>query len=151
MLSKAALGSTQPPIQWVPEALTPGIKLPGRETDHSPPLVPRSRKRGSIHSVPRTPSWHNAYLVKYRDNFTFYVLYYCKISCSLFVFININYDIIASRTGSHSLGASSKKVPFVYTCVTSCIQVQACVLMNDRNFAVRQSFVSCSKELLFFI
>jgi len=28
---------TQPPIQWVPGALSPGVKRPGRETDHSPP------------------------------------------------------------------------------------------------------------------
>jgi hypothetical protein len=28
---------TQPPIQWEPEALSLGVKRPGRETDHSPP------------------------------------------------------------------------------------------------------------------
>jgi hypothetical protein len=27
----------QPPIQWVPEALSLGVKQPGREADHSPP------------------------------------------------------------------------------------------------------------------
>jgi hypothetical protein len=32
-------------------------------------LVPRSRKRGSIHPLPHTPSWRSAYLVKHRDNF----------------------------------------------------------------------------------
>jgi hypothetical protein len=31
------LGPTQPPIQWVPGALSLGVKLPGREADHSPP------------------------------------------------------------------------------------------------------------------
>jgi hypothetical protein len=31
------LGPNQPPIQWVPEALSPGVKRPGRETYHSPP------------------------------------------------------------------------------------------------------------------
>jgi hypothetical protein len=30
-------GSTQPPIQWVPGAFSPGVKRPGREADHSPP------------------------------------------------------------------------------------------------------------------
>jgi hypothetical protein len=29
-----ALGPTQPPIQWVPRALTPGVKWRKRETDH---------------------------------------------------------------------------------------------------------------------
>jgi hypothetical protein len=30
-------GDTQPPIQWVPGALSLGVKRPGREADHSPP------------------------------------------------------------------------------------------------------------------
>jgi hypothetical protein len=33
-----ALGPTQPPIQWVPGALSLGVKRPGREADHSPPI-----------------------------------------------------------------------------------------------------------------
>jgi hypothetical protein len=28
---------TQPPIQWVPGALSLGVKRPGGEADHSPP------------------------------------------------------------------------------------------------------------------
>jgi hypothetical protein len=35
--STTALEPTQPPIQWVPEALSLGVKRPGREADHSPP------------------------------------------------------------------------------------------------------------------
>jgi hypothetical protein len=35
--SRTALGPTQPPIRWVPEALSLGVKRPGREADHSPP------------------------------------------------------------------------------------------------------------------
>jgi hypothetical protein len=50
----------KPPIQWVPGALTPGVKRPDREADHSLKLVPRSRKRGSIHPLPHTPSWRSA-------------------------------------------------------------------------------------------
>jgi hypothetical protein len=34
--SRTALGPTQPPIQWVPGALSLGVKRPGREADHSP-------------------------------------------------------------------------------------------------------------------
>jgi hypothetical protein len=34
----------------------------------------------NIHPLPHTPSWHNASLVKHRDNFTFY-LYWNIISC----------------------------------------------------------------------
>jgi hypothetical protein len=36
-VSRPALGPTQPPIQWVPRALSLGVKRPGREADHSPP------------------------------------------------------------------------------------------------------------------
>jgi hypothetical protein len=35
--SRPALEPTQPPIQWVPEVLSLGVKRPGREAHHSPP------------------------------------------------------------------------------------------------------------------
>jgi hypothetical protein len=35
--SAPALGSTESPIQWIPGALSPRVKRPGREADHSPP------------------------------------------------------------------------------------------------------------------
>jgi hypothetical protein len=35
--SRPALGFTQPPIQCVLGALSPGVKRPVREADHSPP------------------------------------------------------------------------------------------------------------------
>jgi hypothetical protein len=36
-LSKPALGPTQPPIQWIPGALSLGVKWLGHGADHSPP------------------------------------------------------------------------------------------------------------------
>jgi hypothetical protein len=35
-ISRMAVGPTQPPIQWVPEALSIGVKWLGCEADHSP-------------------------------------------------------------------------------------------------------------------
>jgi hypothetical protein len=35
-LSRPVLGPTKPPIQCVTGALSPGVKRPGREADHSP-------------------------------------------------------------------------------------------------------------------
>jgi hypothetical protein len=34
---RTALGPIPPPIQWVPGALSLGVKRVGREADHSPP------------------------------------------------------------------------------------------------------------------
>jgi hypothetical protein len=61
-----ALGLTQPPIQWVPGALSLEVKRPGREADHSPHLVLRSRMRGAIPPLPHYVfmAWC---LVKHRD------------------------------------------------------------------------------------
>jgi len=36
-MSRPSPGPTQPPFQWSPGALTPGINQPGHEGDHSPP------------------------------------------------------------------------------------------------------------------
>jgi len=35
--SELALGPTEPPVQWVQKALSPRVKRPDREPDHSPP------------------------------------------------------------------------------------------------------------------
>jgi hypothetical protein len=37
--SRLVLRPMQPPIQWVPSAILPGIKRPGREADHSPTIA----------------------------------------------------------------------------------------------------------------
>jgi hypothetical protein len=59
-LSRPALGSTQPPIQWVPGALSPGVKRPGREVDHSPTASAEVKKIWIYTSTPHTPSWCSA-------------------------------------------------------------------------------------------
>jgi hypothetical protein len=42
--SRPALGSTQPPTQWVPGALSPGVKRPEHEAEHSPPTSAKVKK-----------------------------------------------------------------------------------------------------------
>jgi hypothetical protein len=36
------------PIQWVPGALSPGVKLPGSETGHSPPAGAEVKNGGAV-------------------------------------------------------------------------------------------------------
>jgi hypothetical protein len=73
-LSRLAMGSTQPPIRWIPVDLTPGVKRPGREADLSPSASGEVKKMWIYTSNPHTPSWHNAQLVKRSENFIFYIL-----------------------------------------------------------------------------
>jgi hypothetical protein len=47
-VSRPALGLTQPLIQSVPGATSPGIKRPGREADHSPPYSAEVKNGGAI-------------------------------------------------------------------------------------------------------
>jgi hypothetical protein len=51
MSSRPALGSTQP-IQWVPGALSWGLKWPRREADHSPPASAKVKKMWIYTSTP---------------------------------------------------------------------------------------------------
>jgi hypothetical protein len=55
--SRSALGSTQPPIQWVSGALSPGVKRPGREAKHLPPASAGVMKMWIYTSIPHTLSW----------------------------------------------------------------------------------------------
>jgi hypothetical protein len=85
MPSRPALGSTQPSIQRVPEALSLGVKQPGRETDHSSPASTQVKKTWVYTSTP--PYVFKAYcLIKHRDNFTFKIEAYIPV---LAVFHNI--------------------------------------------------------------
>jgi hypothetical protein len=69
-VTRTALGPTQPPIQWVPEALSLGVKRPGREADHSPPYSAEVKNAWSYTSTPQYVfiAWC---LVQHRDSFTF--------------------------------------------------------------------------------
>jgi hypothetical protein len=77
--SKPALGPTELPIQWIPGALSLGVKRPGREADHSPPSSAEVKEWVELylHSF-NTPSWRGAQFEKtqgqlylYRLPFTF--------------------------------------------------------------------------------
>jgi hypothetical protein len=50
--SRPTLGSTQPPVRWVLEVLSPGVKRQGREADHSPPASAEVEKLWMYTSTP---------------------------------------------------------------------------------------------------
>ena len=50
-LSRPALGTTQPPVQWLP-SLSRGKELPGLDADPSPPSSSVVKKRYSYSSTP---------------------------------------------------------------------------------------------------
>jgi hypothetical protein len=60
--SRTALGPTQLRIQWVPGALSLGVKRPRREADHSPPYSAEVEMRGANLPLSNTPSSHGAQL-----------------------------------------------------------------------------------------
>jgi hypothetical protein len=87
--SRPAVGTTQPPIQWAPDGLLPGVKRPGREDDN------RAVCEG-MWSYTFTPlyvfmSW---YLIKLRDkrDFTFnFLLVINTLKNTWHVFVILNY------------------------------------------------------------
>jgi hypothetical protein len=54
--SRPNLGLTQPPIQWVPRALSPGVKRLVLEADHSIPSCAKVIKDRVVPPFPRTSS-----------------------------------------------------------------------------------------------
>jgi hypothetical protein len=59
--SRMDLRPTQPPIQWVPGALSLRVKQPGREADHLPPSSAEVKEGVEIYlKSPNKPSWHGA-------------------------------------------------------------------------------------------
>jgi hypothetical protein len=93
--SRPALGPTQPPIQWVPGALSPGIKWPEREANYSPPSTTAVKNfRNYISTAPYV--FRALYLVKHRDNF----ILFCLILTTINTFASL-----AQRTGTFLEGA----------------------------------------------
>jgi hypothetical protein len=74
---------TQPPIQWVPWALSLGVKKKGREADHSLPTSAKVKKT-LIHTSTPPYTFMAWCLVKHKYKFTFLTIYFIWFdSCTL--------------------------------------------------------------------
>jgi hypothetical protein len=58
--SRPTLEHTQPHTQWVSGALSPGVKLQGREADHSYASSEEIMNGGTIPPLPHMASCHSA-------------------------------------------------------------------------------------------
>jgi hypothetical protein len=54
------VGPTQPPIQWVPGVLPPGVKWPERKADYSPQSNTEVKESGGIPPLLHMFLWHSA-------------------------------------------------------------------------------------------
>lgn len=64
IVSRLTLGPIKPPIQWVPAALSPWLKRPGGEAEHSPPSPAEVKNDGGKSPFPNTSSQHVVYVLK---------------------------------------------------------------------------------------
>jgi hypothetical protein len=100
-VSGTVLGPTQPPIQWVPGALSLRLKRPGREADHSPPSSAEVKNVWSYTSTPQYVfiAWC---LVKHRDNFTFTcVNTFDSVSHHIFLLEKVAHDKVVVEHQRH--------------------------------------------------
>jgi hypothetical protein len=91
-VSRTALGSTHPPIRWVPGALSLGVKRPGHEADHSPPSGAEAKEWVELYlHSPNTPSWRGTQL-KHGENLIPLPLYYnCRRNNANDVLVQANF------------------------------------------------------------
>jgi hypothetical protein len=61
---RPALGLNEPPIYWGLGVISPGVKRPGSEADHSLSCSAKVKNCGAIPPLPHVSSWHSVLLIK---------------------------------------------------------------------------------------
>jgi hypothetical protein len=86
---RPTLGPTKPHMQWVPWAVAPGIKRPGRGSDHTPPSSAEVKNGGTIQPLPHMSSWNSAWLIMQRDKFTLLMVSECVQYGVVLMFVGV--------------------------------------------------------------
>jgi hypothetical protein len=87
VLSSGICYNPSPSIQWVPGALSLGVKRPEREADHSLQSSAEVKNGWSYTSIPQIPSWNGAQI----RNFTF--TYYGNIRTTEMLYTRFHQNI----------------------------------------------------------
>jgi hypothetical protein len=82
---------TQPPIQWVLKALSPGVKWVGHEPDTHPYLAPKLRMSEAIALLPTCLEGMHT------DNFTFTILFHILFYMHMNYFCGLIYNVTISN------------------------------------------------------
>jgi hypothetical protein len=80
------VGTTQPPIQWVPGALSLRVKRPGHEADHSPSTAEVKECVKLYLHYPNTSSWR-AQLKKSQGQLYLYLYFFTIIIIIIIIII----------------------------------------------------------------
>jgi hypothetical protein len=75
-------------------------------------IVPTSRKRGSIHPLRHTPSWHSSNLVIHREKFTFFLTMFSAVNHSQLSHHSKQWNL-SSAKGNISWSSTSTS-PFIF-------------------------------------
>jgi hypothetical protein len=59
LISRPAQRPIQLPVQWVPGALSPGLKRQGREANHSPPSSTEVKNGGTVPPLSHPSLWRS--------------------------------------------------------------------------------------------
>jgi hypothetical protein len=108
--SRKFLEPTQPPIQWVPEVLSLGVKRPGRKANHSPSSSGEVKELAELYFTLaiRLHGVVLSYKKKHRDNFTFTVTFpnLFRVQCLVNLEQSHKYYILKIRRTVFSLQGS---------------------------------------------
>jgi hypothetical protein len=112
MSSRLALEPAQPPMQWVPGTLSPGVKRQGSEADHSPPGSAEMKK-----------TWVSTFQ---RTHFVVFIYFFIKSfktfnSAPLKVIIHISFMLCFGRFNKEKSGS-------VYTSTHPYVFMAQCLL-----------------------